>query len=119
MAEILSGLGSLFSSGGASVPPGSLGVNTAMPKMTVPTSVSPLSQQIANMSMPNLVNPMGVNKMDTTNTIDNLRSLLGNTNTTNKENAALKMMQLNAMQQPMQIQQVNLMDLLKNIGGGY
>lgn len=139
MADILSGLGSLFGSSDTINPSTSLGVNTNMPQMMVPNSVMPLSQQIANMSKPNLVNPMTVTKqgpslgVDTTIKkpelqqmkesmpifSDSTTALLSQINKQAEANLknALPMMRLSQMQQPQAIQQMDLAALLRSLGG--
>lgn len=138
MAEVLAGIGSLFGAGGAGAAStgAGLGVNTAMAQPTIPTSVMPLSQQIASMQQPTLTNPMTTLKSGPTLGVDtslalqqkpsynfeqdllNSAPLMQNILQTQKQNK-LSPMQLSAPGQLSQIQQINLMDLLRNLGGGY
>lgn len=133
MAEVLSGLGSLFGVGGAGAASTGtgLGVNTAIAQPTIPTSVMPLSQQIASMQQPILTSPMDMVKkgpslgVDTSiklpqqqqsqALLDNLRQEF--TGYTPKQSEALKMMQLQQPSQLASIQQQDLMSILKSLGG--
>ena len=142
MAEVLAGIGGLFGSGaGAATAAPTLGVATSMPQIAIPSSVLPLSQQIGNMQQPLLTNPMSAIKqgpslgVDTSiakpelvqttesNPIfsDSTRALLSVVNTNAQQNLknAMPWMQLAARQQPAQIQQTDLMSILKNLGGNY
>lgn len=133
MAEVLAGIGSLFGAGGAGAAStgAGLGVNTAMVQPTIPTSVMPLSQQIASMQQPTLTNPMTTLKSGPTLGVDTSikipqqqqsQALLDTLRQefagyTPKQSEPLKMMQLQQPGQLSSIQQQDLMALLKNLGG--
>lgn len=137
MAEVLSGIGSLFGAGGASAAStgAGLGVNTAIAQPTIPTSVIPLSQQIANIQQPTLTNPMNSSIKGPSLGIDTSVKLpqqgqsislfdalakAGQDFSAYKQanpSEQLKMMQLQQPSQLASIPQQDLMAILKNLGG--
>lgn len=134
MAEVLSGL---FGGGGAGAAStgANLGVNTTIAQPTIPTSVIPLSQQIANMQQPTLTNPMDVAKKGPSLGVDTSIKLpqqgqsislfdalakAGQDFSAYKQanpSEQLKMMQLQQPSQLASIPQQDLMAILKNLGG--
>jgi hypothetical protein len=85
------------------------------------------SQQQANplLKTPLVLSPENYKKMETAKTqqqqFDVNKAILNNVNQqaqTNLKNA-MPMIKLAPMQQSTQIQQTNLMDILRNLGGGY
>lgn len=134
-------MGSILGSSGDMLAPltQSLGVSTAMPTMGVPSSVTPISQQIAAMSQPSLSMPafggeqklpsLGVDlsmptSIETPGLFSQLGSGLSNINEKlgaiekyQPKTEPMQMMQLAPMRQAGPLQSNDLLALLRNLGG--
>ena len=104
MAEVLAGLGSLFGGAATSATPTMMGTGLLQPDIL---------KQTAELT--------GASKKENPIFSAPTNALLTSVNQNAQQNLknAMPMMQLNPMQQQAQIQQTNLMDLLRSIGGGY
>jgi hypothetical protein len=114
MAEVLSGLGSLFGGG-----------NSLQQMQQQFGMIKPGEQANPMLKTPLMLSPENYNRMEDAKKqaqqFDTNKALLNSVNQQAQLNLknAMPMMQMSPMRQPTQMQQINLMDLLKNIGGGY
>ena len=124
MAEVLAGLGSLFGAEGLG---GLFGAGSGAAGQVATTTPSVMGKGLLQPDILSQVKDLTATdvakKPDLLQTLfsDPNKKLIQDINEQAKLNIqnAMKPMPLAQMQQPAQIQQVNLMDILKNMGGGY